>query len=385
MGRPRLYHTIEDEKAAAARRAKEHYKRNSKAICAHQRKKYHTRLAESPRATKTSKPAPTEEERKHKNRVKAKRSYERNKSTVQERRRVPRWRSSGVVEFDTTPHKFAAKGGGRDGRKKSLKGISNDIQQTFAGRTPVEIALERVKAFGANHDRDALIAVRDRFEGIMEDINGYKHNILNALGAGAHLAEAEELCGPVSNARHRHDVAFNAGTYPSIYYDALTLPTPNEHFDQETESRILDGKLVSNLVLIEVRNHRKFLVDYGRSGDSVVFVFSFNSFASFEAVRGCVSQLRGRDLKKRPVVAIIGTAAASTDREVNEAEVDDLKAALSMFYWDVDQEEDAFPVMDAIASAQRSYFVPSREEKPSGGPREKIVSALLSFLQCLSR
>ncbi|TEB21564.1 hypothetical protein FA13DRAFT_1716737 [Coprinellus micaceus] len=196
----RVLDVNEAKKAAAARRAKEHYKRNSKAICAHQRKKYHAKLAESPRAPKAAKLAPTKEERKHKNRTKAKRSYERNKSTIQERRRVPRWMSSGVVEFDTAPHKLATEGGGHDERKTSLQGISNDIRQAFAGRTPVEVALERVKAFGANHDRDGLIAVRERFEGIMEDINRYKHNVLNALGAGAHLAEAEQLGGPVSNA-----------------------------------------------------------------------------------------------------------------------------------------------------------------------------------------
>ena len=59
--------------------------------------------------------------------------------------------------------------------------------------------MEQVKAFGANHDRDALTAARERFEAIVEDINRHKHSVLNALGAGAHLAEVEQLCGPVSN------------------------------------------------------------------------------------------------------------------------------------------------------------------------------------------
>jgi hypothetical protein len=100
--------------------------------------------------------------------------------------------------FETTSRKLI-EGGKHDEQKKSLQAISDDIRQAFAGRTPVEVALERVKAFGANHDRDVLIAVRERFEAIMEDINQHKHSVLSTLGAAAHLADAERLCGPVSN------------------------------------------------------------------------------------------------------------------------------------------------------------------------------------------
>ncbi|TEB37169.1 hypothetical protein FA13DRAFT_1705455 [Coprinellus micaceus] len=122
----------------------------------------------------------------------------RDKSMVQERRSMPRWMSSGAVETIVFSHKLK-EGGRHDEQKKSLLALSDDIRKAFSGRTPVEIALERVKALGASHDRDALIAVRERFEGIMEDMNRYKHNVLNALGAGAHLAKVEQLCSPVLN------------------------------------------------------------------------------------------------------------------------------------------------------------------------------------------
>ena len=80
-----------------------------------------------------------------------------------------------------------------------IKTISNEIQQAFGGRTPVQIALEQAKAFGTNFDRDALTSAREGFECIVQRIDEYKHDVLNALGAGGHLAEVEQLCGPVSN------------------------------------------------------------------------------------------------------------------------------------------------------------------------------------------
>lgn len=100
--------------------------------------------------------------------------------------------------FDTSSRK-SSNAERHDKWEKRLHTISDDIQLAFGGKTPVQIALEQAKAFGAHFDRDALTSTRERFECIVKRIDEYKYDVLNALGAGGRLAEAEKLCGPVSN------------------------------------------------------------------------------------------------------------------------------------------------------------------------------------------
>ncbi|TEB21592.1 hypothetical protein FA13DRAFT_1716762 [Coprinellus micaceus] len=175
---------------------------------------------------------------------------------------------------------------------------------------------------------------------------------------------------------HRHETAFKAEAYPRIFYDKLVPPVcssshssassphdigaglvtptsqaPNKHRDVVTMSRVLNDRCLSNLLLVEVRESANCFVNYRLSlRDSIVLVFSFNSRVSFEVVREKILQLRPYDPRCRPVVALIGTAACTEDREVDNDEIDGLKIMFPMFYCEVTREDEAFPVMDVIAS-----------------------------------
>ncbi|TEB16316.1 hypothetical protein FA13DRAFT_1720939 [Coprinellus micaceus] len=174
-----------------------------------------------------------------------------------------------------------------------------------------------------------------------------------------------------------------AEAYPRIFYDKLVPPVcssshssassphdigaglvtptsqaPNKHRDVVTMSRVLNDRCLSNLLLVEVRESANCFVNYRLSlRDSIVLVFSFNSRVSFEVVREKILQLRPYDPRCRPVVALIGTAACTEDREVDNDEIDGLKIMFPMFYCEVTREDEAFPVMDAIASVLKPESV----------------------------
>ena len=115
--------------------------------------------------------------------------------------------------------------------------------------------------------------------------------------------------------------------------------------------------------------------------DSIFVVFSFSSSASFEDARRLISQLRSRTLSDRPVVALVATHAGAEVREVDEVEVEELKREFTMFYWEVEREDDAFPVLNAIASVQISGLVQTQEVEASEGLGKTILSAIRSFAQ----
>ncbi|TEB09711.1 hypothetical protein FA13DRAFT_1722430 [Coprinellus micaceus] len=163
----------------------------------------------------------------------------------------------------------------------------------------------------------------------------------------------------------------------------LVTPTsqaPNKHRDVVTMSRVLNDRCLSNLLLVEVRESANCFVNYRLSlRDSIVLVFSFNSRVSFEVVREKILQLRPYDPRCRPVVALIGTAACTEDREVDNDEIDGLKIMFPMFYCEVTREDEAFPVMDVIASVLKVSWGLGRRERRCGSLRNCSL-AVVKFL-----
>ncbi|KAJ3513500.1 hypothetical protein NMY22_g15023 [Coprinellus aureogranulatus] len=90
MGRPRLYHTREEQLDAARKRSQRYYEKNKATVCESRKKKYAASKVVEPRgasqATQRPRAEVTELERKVKNRKKSQRSYARRKSIPSKRR-----------------------------------------------------------------------------------------------------------------------------------------------------------------------------------------------------------------------------------------------------------------------------------------------------------
>lgn len=82
-------------------------------------------------------------------------------------------------------------------------------------------------------------------------------------------------------------------------------------------------------------------------------LFSFESMDSFYLARDIILSLSRYDILKRPVVALIGTRVNSGRKCVTTSEVDEVTRLFPLFYCEIDQEDEAYYILNAVSSHLR--------------------------------
>ncbi|KAF6747234.1 hypothetical protein DFP72DRAFT_854555 [Ephemerocybe angulata] len=195
MGRPALYKTKEEQKAAACERSQKYYKRFRDDICKSKREKYKARKLKAASALKntTRKHAKTQEQEKHDKRQNSKRSYQRNKSQNKKEIREP-------VQAKTTAELSMTKA-----RPKHIvdaweqhSAYLRTAYEDMLGNRPLRSFLDFISArYVENASLEELGSSLPQLARLSSGVSAHQEDIAREVGAGAHLRDLEDLSGSI--------------------------------------------------------------------------------------------------------------------------------------------------------------------------------------------
>lgn len=196
MGRPVLYKTEEEKKAAACERSRKYYERFRENISISRKQKYAAKRRNDPSKHEKVKVVKSDEERKYDNRQKSNRSYQRRKSAPKNegsssKQSKPASDLSTAVVSRRPPRDIW------EGHTKFLLTSYKDMLENRSLREFLEDISARYIESGVVED---LVLVLPRLIRLREGVYAHEQDISLEVGAAAQLGELEALGAKIDQA-----------------------------------------------------------------------------------------------------------------------------------------------------------------------------------------